>query len=109
MKNKPFSSPLWGHVDLIRVMRREHKTWQEIADVLGREHNLKTSYKTIQAFFKRVTARGKLPLGWIETNKGRRILLPVITKQEQAPKPAEDNTEWDLGYDPNRDLEKRKE
>jgi hypothetical protein len=64
MKNKPFSSPLRAHIALIRSLRRARKTWQEIAQVLEREHGLKASYKTIQAFFKRVVARDTLPLGF---------------------------------------------
>jgi hypothetical protein len=66
MKGQPYSSPLWKHVDLIRTMRRGHRTWPEIARCLEREHGLKTSHKTVHGFFKRVVSRNKLPLGWAE-------------------------------------------
>jgi hypothetical protein len=66
MKSQPYSSPLWKHVDLIRAMRRGHRTWPEIARCLEQEHGLKTSYKTVHGFFKRLVSRDKLPLGWTE-------------------------------------------
>jgi hypothetical protein len=53
-------------VDLIRAMRRGHRTWLEIARCLEQEHGLKASHKTIHGFFKRVVSRDKLPLGWAE-------------------------------------------
>ena len=47
-------------------MRRGRKMWKEIAEVLEKEHGLKTSHKTIQNFFKRAQRIRKegLPLGW---------------------------------------------
>ena len=61
----PFQSPLWRHWELIRSMRRGRKMWKEIAEVLEKEHGLKTSHKTIQNFFKRAQRIRKegLPLG----------------------------------------------
>src|ERR671922_2825355 len=63
----PFQSPLWQHWELIRSMRRGRKMWKEIAEVLEKEHGLKTSHKTVQNFFKRaqrIRKEGGLPLGW---------------------------------------------
>ena len=70
MKSKPFSSPLWTHLEIIRAMRRQRKTWLEIADRLKSDHNLVTSHKTVQNFFKRVSIREQKgspqPLGFPE-------------------------------------------
>jgi hypothetical protein len=74
MKGQPYTSPLWKHVDLIRAMRRGHRTWPEIARCLEQEHGLKTSHKTVHGFFKRVVSRDKLPLGWAEREQPLRAL-----------------------------------
>jgi hypothetical protein len=69
MKSKPFSSPLWEQLDLIRSKRRGRETWKEIATHLNTAEGLNTRglnihYKTLQNFFKRVSEREKMPLGW---------------------------------------------
>src|ERR671922_2723130 len=78
----PFQSPLWQHWELIRSMRRGRKMWKEIAEVLEKEHGLKTSHKTIQNFFKRAQRIRKegLPLGWED---------PELTPRQPAPAPAQ--------------------
>src|SRR5690242_4318162 len=66
----PFQSPLWDHWELIKSMRRKRKMWKEIAEVLEKEHGLKTSHKTIQNFVKRalrIRKEGRLPFGWEDT------------------------------------------
>ena len=87
MKGQPYSSPLWKHVDLIRAMRRGHRTWPEIARCLEQEHGLKTSHKTVHGFFKRVVSRDKLPLGWAEPEQPLRPLpaTDVDAKKETIP------------------------
>jgi hypothetical protein len=76
MKCKPYSSPIWPYMDVIRAMRRGRKTWKEIAAHLEQEHGLKTSHKTIQNFFKRVADRTRkgvtLPMGF-ESEKPNRL------------------------------------
>lgn len=66
---RPFRSPLWPHVDLIRSERQAHKTWEEIAQKLQREFGITTHFTTIYNFLKRVSERNrkgkrKLPLGY---------------------------------------------
>jgi hypothetical protein len=38
MKQKPYSSPLWAHANLIRELRLKRQSWQAIVDVLKAEH-----------------------------------------------------------------------
>jgi hypothetical protein len=64
MKQRPFSSPLWKHVDLIRALRLKRASWKAIADVLKAEHGVEINYRSVQAFFKRMVTRKELPLGW---------------------------------------------
>ena len=87
MKGQPYTSPLWKHVDLIRAMRRGHRTWLEIARCLEQEHGLKTSHKTVHGFFQRVVSRDKLPLGWAEPEQPSRATpaTDVDAKKEPIP------------------------
>jgi hypothetical protein len=75
MKQRPYSSPLWEHANLIRDLRLKHLSWQAIVDVLKAEHGVQINYRSVQAFFKRWVKRKALPLGW-----------------EIAPKPTLENT-----------------
>jgi hypothetical protein len=75
MKQRPYSSPLWEHANLIRDLRLKHLSWQAIVDVLKAEHGVQINYRSVQAFFKRWVKRKALPLGW-----------------EIAPKPRLENT-----------------
>jgi hypothetical protein len=90
MKSQLYSSPLWKHVDLIRAMRRGHRTWPEIARCLEQEHGLKTSHKTVHGFFKRVVSRDKLPLGWAEPEQPSHSMpaTDVDAKKETIPNQA---------------------
>jgi len=56
---------LWPHLRTIQTMRREMKTWMEIAQYLEAEHDVKITFRTVRNFFKRATdpAR-KRPLGF---------------------------------------------
>jgi len=74
-------------VDLIRAVRRGHRTWLEIARCLEQEHGLKTSHKTVHGFFKRVVSRDKLPLGWAEPEQPSRATpaTDVDAKKEPIP------------------------
>ena len=64
MKQRPYSSPLWVHANLIRDLRLKRLSWQAIADVLKAEHGVEINYRSVQAFFKRWVKRKALPLGW---------------------------------------------
>lgn len=64
MKQRPFSSPLWEHVDLIRELRLKRVSWLAIAEVLKSDHGVDINYRSIHAFFKRLVTRKALPLGW---------------------------------------------
>jgi hypothetical protein len=64
MKQRPYSSPLWVHANLIRDLRFKRLSWQAIADVLKAEHGVEINYRSVQAFFKRWVKRKALPLGW---------------------------------------------
>jgi hypothetical protein len=71
---KPYESPLWPHLEAIRSLRRQRKTWAAIAAHLEETHGLKTSLRTVRNFFKRARA-GRVPLGFNETPT-RAIVLP---------------------------------
>ena len=75
MKQRPYSSPLWVHANLIRDLRLKRLSWQAIVHVLEAEHGVQINYRSVQAFFKRWVKRKALPLGW-----------------EIAPKPTLENT-----------------
>jgi hypothetical protein len=60
---KPYSSPLWPHLDTIRTLRRKHETWTAIALHLKESHGLKIGSTTILKFFKRA-GKGRLPIGF---------------------------------------------
>jgi len=64
MKQRPYSSPLWAHANLIRELRLKRQSWQAIVDVLKAEHGIQINYRSVQAFFKRWVRRKALPLGW---------------------------------------------
>ena len=46
---KPYESPLWQHLETIRSLRRQRKTWAAIAVHLEESHGLKTSLRTVPA------------------------------------------------------------
>jgi hypothetical protein len=60
---KPYESALWQHLDTIRSLRRQRKTWVAIAAHLEQAHGLKTSIRAVHKFFKRASG-GRIPLGF---------------------------------------------
>ena len=71
---KPYESPLWQHLETIRALRRQRKTWAAIAAHLEETHGLKTSLRTVRNFFKRARA-GRVPLGFDETETPTRAIV----------------------------------
>jgi hypothetical protein len=71
---KPYESPLWQHLETIRALRRQRKTWAAIAAHLEETHGLKTSLRTVRNFFKRARA-GRAPLGFDETETRTRAIV----------------------------------
>jgi hypothetical protein len=63
---KPYESALWQHLDSIRQLRRQRKTWAAIAAHLEQAHGLKTSTRAVHKFFKRASG-AKIPLGFKDT------------------------------------------
>jgi len=63
---RPYESVLWQHLDTIRLLRRQRKTWAAIAAHLERAHGLKTSLRAVHKFFKRASA-ARIPLGFNDT------------------------------------------
>jgi len=61
MKSKPFSSPLWPHLAMIRAMRSRRRTWKEIAHRL-QQQGVTLDCKTIANFHRRIKARGRRKL-----------------------------------------------
>jgi hypothetical protein len=61
MKQRPYSSPLWEHANLIRELRLKRQSWQSIVDVLKPEHGVQINYRSVRAFFKRLVKRKALP------------------------------------------------
>jgi hypothetical protein len=78
MKHMPFSSPLLPHIELIRSMRRGHKTWKQISVFLDQRKGVKSDYRTIQNFFKRWHDRqNEMPLGWEKMVPERTFLSKI--------------------------------
>jgi hypothetical protein len=71
---KPYESPLWQHLDTIRALRRQRKTWAAIAAHLEETHGLKTTLRTVRNFFKRARA-GRVPLGFDESETPARAIV----------------------------------
>jgi hypothetical protein len=71
---KPYESPLWQHLETIRALRRQRKTWAAIAVHLEETHGLKTSLRTVRNFFKRARA-GRVPLGFDESETPARAIV----------------------------------
>ena len=63
---KPYESALWPHLDTIRLLRRQRKTWAAIAAHLEQGHGLKTSIRAVHKFFKRASG-ARIPLGFKDT------------------------------------------
>jgi hypothetical protein len=82
---KPYESPLWQHLETIRALRRQRKTWAAIATHLEETQGLKTSLRTVRNFFKRARA-GRVPLGFngAETPP-RTIVLPDLPDRKNDP------------------------
>ena len=62
---KPYQSPLWKHLETIRMLRRRHQTWAAIALHLKESHGVETSAATVFKFFKRA-ATGHVPIGFTD-------------------------------------------
>ena len=71
---KPYESPLWPHLESIRSLRRQRKTWAAIAAHLEETHGFKTSLRTVRNFFKRARG-GRMPLGFDETETPTRAMV----------------------------------
>jgi hypothetical protein len=57
MPGKPFQSKLEDFYDFIVQKRRARKTWQEITDLLKKEHKVETTRQNVYDFFKRKRKR----------------------------------------------------
>ena len=107
MKQRPYSSPLWAHANLIRDLRLKRLSWQAIVDVLKAEHGVQINYRSVQAFFKRWVKRKALPLGWeIEpkpplesTNRPKLKQTPAKLRQIQE---KEKGSEWPTREEANQ-------
>ena len=76
---KPYESALWQHLDTIRLLRRQRKTWAAIAAHLERAHGLKTSIRAVHKFFKRASG-ARIPLGFKDTG--------LTTNKDESAKPS---------------------
>jgi hypothetical protein len=84
---KPYESELWRHLDTIRLLRRQRKTWAAIAAHLEQAHGLKTSIRAVHKFFKRASG-ARIPLGFNDaglTTNADRSAKPS-TKPSSAPR-----------------------
>jgi len=73
---RPYSSPLWPHLETIRALRRKHETWRAIASHLNESHGLKIGRATVLKFFKRA-AKGRLPIGFADS--GASTVVPATS------------------------------
>ena len=76
---KPYESALWQHLDTIRLLRRQRKTWAAIAAHLEQAHGLKTSIRAVHKFFKRASG-ARIPLGFNDAG--------VTTNADRSAKPS---------------------
>jgi hypothetical protein len=74
---KPYKSPLWPHLETIRLLRRQRKTWVAIAAHLEQTNGFKTSFRAVHKFFKRAST-GHTPLGFNDVG--------LTTKTDGSPK-----------------------
>jgi hypothetical protein len=58
-----WSSVLWPHLDTIRSLRRQRKTWLAITEHLKNDHGITITHRSVRNFFKR-SVNVKLPLGF---------------------------------------------
>ena len=80
----PFQSTLWKHLTQIRRMRRQHKTWNQIA------HELKVEVKprAVRNFFVRTQNLKKVPVGFehllprLEEKRRKFTKVEVETKKD---------------------------
>jgi hypothetical protein len=86
---KPYESAVWQHLDTIRLLRRQRKTWAAIAAHLEKTHGLKTSFQAVHKFFKRASA-GRIPLGFNDTG--------LTSNIDRPPEPS-----TELGVEPHHD------
>jgi hypothetical protein len=82
MPGKPFQSKLTPHFDLIRQMRRERHSWQEIVEYL-RTLGVTTNKGNVCTFFVRHRVRPH-PLGM---ESGSDLPAPSRRKRDQPPEP----------------------
>jgi hypothetical protein len=75
---KPYESALWQHLDTIRSLRRQRKTWAAIAAHLEQAHGLKTSFQAVHKFFNRASG-ARIPLGFNDVG--------LTTSTDGSPKP----------------------
>ena len=109
MKQRPYSSPLWAHANLIRDLRLKRLSWQAIVDVLKAEHGVQINYRSVQAFFKRWVKRKALPLGWeIEPKPEPTLESTTRPSLKQAPaalrqiREKEKGSEWPTREEANQ-------
>jgi hypothetical protein len=99
MPNKPFNSKLRPHAELIFRLRRQRKTWQEIADALA-GLKVKASAGNVCDFYKRYQARPN-PMGWDDspslteenTNGGSPVTseIPSANARSKSPSAEQSN------------------
>ena len=82
MKSKPFSSPLWPHLAMIRAMRSRRRTWKEIAHLL-QQQGVTLDCKTIANFHRRIKARGRRKL----TGERLAVSLPTVGETSNRVEP----------------------
>ena len=58
---KPFHSILEPHFDFIRELRQRRKTWQEIAELLFTEKNIRVTFYAPYLFYRRKLKRATKP------------------------------------------------
>jgi hypothetical protein len=82
MKSKPFSSPLWPHLAMIRAMRSRRRTWKEIAHRL-QQQGVNLDCKTIANFHRRIKARSRRKL----TGERFAVSLPTVGETSNRAEP----------------------
>jgi len=104
MKQRPYSSPLWAHANLIRELRLKRQSWQAIVDVLKAEHGIQINYRSVQAFFKRWVRRKALLLGWeIEPRQSaNRPSLRQAPPELRQTREKEKGSEWPTREEANQ-------
>ncbi len=89
MPGKPYQSVLNPHLEEIKYLRRQRRTWDEIASKLSEKYGISASGPSVYKFAKRVeNRRGKTPFGFEPLDGEKSPSHPAASPAGDAPVPS---------------------